>query len=371
MPLPCRSAHRSSLVRASSAARPDSYTGTVAQITAAQHNRDMKPVHRVLAGLCLTSAMVVVPAAAAAAAGSGTAVVKPSAEAWYRTTPACTLPIGCVDATGAPSPYPAQTLHVGVNAGQEEARTYLQLDLAGLPSGTKPSGGTLLLPVAGGGDSGTRSPETATIQACAVSAAVEDADGSFATPPEADCDAASVPATYVAAEGENPAALTVALADLVTAWDGGSAPGAVALLPSADTAPPATWHVAFSGRERQGEGVVPISARLSYVSASVDTAEEPAPVVPPPPFEPVTEAPQSFDTGTSFAAPPLTVDTPVEPQPAPQPAPVAAAPEQQVVPVASVVDTTFRYPAVFLLPLAVAVLAGWLGRALTRDLAPV
>jgi hypothetical protein len=345
----------------------------LAQAVLGRHNRDMKAASRVLSGLWLTGVMVLAPAAAAAAAGSGTVVVKPSAEAWYRSTPACALPIGCVDATGAPSPYTANTLHVGVFAGQEEARTYLQLDLTALPAGTKPSGGTLLLPVAGGTGSGTRSADAATMQACAVKAPVEDADGSFATPPEADCEAASAPATFAPAEGEEPASFTVSLAALTAAWEGGSTAGAIALLPAADTAPPATWHVAFSSREREGEGVVPISARLSYVSAAVETNVEPAPFVPPPPFEPAPafEAPSSFDSGSSFAAPPLTVDTPIAPQPEPQPAPVAAAPQQQVVPVASVLDTSFRYPGVFLLPLLFGALAAWLGRAMTRDLTAV
>lgn len=330
----------------------------------------MRSVSRLLLAGCLTAGAVLGPALPALAAGSGTTVVQPSAEAWYRSTPLCALPTGCVDATGAPSPYADDTLHVAVNGGQEEARTYLQLDLSALPAGTKPSGGTLLLPVASG--AGTRAAGSATMQACAVKVDVQDADGSFAQPPAVDCEGASTPATYVPAEGENPAAFTVALAAFASAWTGSAAPGAVALLPSADTAPPATWHVAFSGREREGEDVVPIRANVAYVSAAVDTDAEPVPFVPPFVFEPAPafEPAPIFDTGSSFAAPPLTVDTPIAPQPEPQQAPVAAA-EQQVVQVASVIDTSFRYPAVFLLPLLFGVAVAWLGRALTRDLVDV
>lgn len=335
----------------------------------------MRTVSRVALGLCLTAGAVLGPVLPALAAGSGTATVTPSAEAWYRVTPACALPTGCADLTAAPSPYPPDTLHVGVNAGTEEARTYLQLDLAQLPAGTKPSGGTLLLPLAGS-DDGTRAPETAKLRACAVTAEVKDADGSFATPPEVDCEAATAPATFVPAAAATPAAFTVDLAALAGAWDDGAQAGAVALVPAAETAPPDSWHLAFSDRTRTGEGVVPIRASLAFVSASLDSSSVEAPSVAAPPFEPAPAfAPStdtSLDSGTSFAAPAVSAEAPLLPAPVAQaaPAPVAAAPvQQQVVPVASFVPSGFRYPAVFLLPLLLALGAAWLGRALTQDLA--
>ena len=345
----------------------------MAQTGRTAHNLRMRTPSRLLLALCLTGGVVLGPAVAALAApSSGTVTAEPGAEAWYRSTPSCALPTGCVDATGAPSPYPAQTLHVGVVGGPEETRTYLRLDLGALPSGTKPNGGTLLLPVAPEAD-GTRAPDTATIQACAVTGEVEDADGSFAPPPEVDCEQASVPAVFVPAEGENPAAFTVDLATLAAAWQDQGTPGALALLPAAETAPPANWHVAFSQRERTGDGVSPITAAVSFVSDAVDTSLSDAPVVEPPPFAaaPAFESAPSFDSGASFASPALTVEAPLVPQPAAQaaPAPATAPVQQQVVPVASVVPTDFRYPGVFLLPLLVAVALGWLGRALTRDLA--
>lgn len=316
---------------------------------------------------CLSAGVVLATASVALAAGTGTIVVKPAVEAWYRSTPACALPTGCVDVSGAPSEYAPDTLHIGVNVGVEEARTYLQLDLTRLPAGTKPAGGTLLLPVATGPSDGTRAPGTAAIQACAVKAALKSANGSFATPPEADCKTASVPALFVPATGTNPAAFTVALAALANAWQESATPGAVALLPAADTAPPASWHVALSDRDRRGDGVVPITASLAFVSAAVDTFDTPPPFAPPPPFEPAPAfvAPPAFDTGTSFAAPPAVVDQPAPEAPAPAP---VTQPAQQVVPVASVVEAGFRYPAVFLLPLLLVIAATWVGRALTRDL---
>jgi len=334
----------------------------------------MRVASQVLLGLCLTTGAVLGPALPVFAAGSGTMTVKPSAEAWYRVTPACGLPTGCVDLTGAPSQYSADTLHVGVNAGQEEARTYLQLDLGQLPAGTKPSGGTLLLPVADGGNDGTRAPETAKLRACAVKSEVKDVDGAFTAPPEVDCEIATAPANFVPATGDKPAAFTVDLGSLTDAWQGDVRPGAIALVPAAETAAPDSWHVAFSDRTRTGAGVVPISAALVFVSTSVDTSGDQAPVVEPPPFE-SAPAP-AFDSGAfsgdsggspSFAAPAITAETPLLPAPAP-----VAAPDQQVVPVAqSFVQQGFRYPAVFLLPLLLAVGAGWIGRALTRDLVEV
>ena len=354
-----------------------SSTGTVVQRRPVGDNRPMRAAPRLLLGLALTAGAVLGPALPALAAANGIATVKPTAEGWYRTAPVCGIPTGCGALSAAPSQYPPDTLHVGVNSGTEEARTYLQLDLAKLPAGTKPSGGTLLLPLAGSRD-GTRAPETAKLRACAVTDEVTDVHGSFAAPPKVDCESASAPAVFVAAQGEDPAAFTVDLAALTAAWEAGAQPGALALLPAEGTAPPQSWHTAFSDRTRTGAGVVPISAALSFVSASVDTSSQAAPAVAPPPFEPApapafASGSGSVDVGpeTAFAAPELSAQTPLLPAPVAQaaPAPVPAPVPQQVVPVAqSFVQGGFRYPAVFLLPLLLAIGVGWLGRALTRDL---
>ena len=330
----------------------------------------MRTVARLLTGVGVIVVTQAVPVVAvSAAAPSGTTVVKPTAEAWYRSTPACALPTGCADVPGAPSTYSADTLHVGVVAGAEEARTYLQLNLSALPPGTSATGGTLLLPVAGSTADGSRTPEAATMQACAVKEPIKDADGSFATPPVADCNSASVPATFVPAQGEDPAAFTVDLGRLVTAWTS-TTPGAVALLPAADTAPPASWHVAFSDRTRTGDGVVPISATLAYASSTsalpLDPPEVDAPAFEPAPqpvSQPVVDDSPAFDSG-SFAAPPVSADAPVVSAPPAQP--VVAG--EQVVPAALTVPGGFKYPAVFLIPLVIAAAAAWLGRALTQDL---
>jgi hypothetical protein len=323
----------------------------------------MRPAARVLVTAAVAGCTALGPALAAMAAGSGTITTGPKAEGWYRTSPACALPTGCPP---LPSPYAADTLHIGVDLGTETDRTVLQLDLTSLPAGTKPAGGQLRVPVATGSQDGTRSPETAKLRACPVTEAVKDADGSYDPAPKADCDSASVDAVFVAAAGTTPAAFTVDLTALATEWQDATYPGALALLPAEGAAPTDSWHVAVSTRDRAGTGVAKVTAAVSYVGSSVDTDEVLAP--------PVT-AP--IDSGTSGAAAlpdtSLSAPEPVVQEPAPQPqAPAVAAPAAPTAPAAlapvAFSDGSFRYPAVFLLPLVFGLAAAWLGRALTRDL---
>ena len=327
----------------------------------------MRPVSRVLVAMVLAGGASLAPAVAALAAGSGTATTGPSAEAWYRFSPLCATPVGCPSQA---SPYAADTLHVGVNLGAEEDRTVLQLDLTKLPEGTKPAGGQLRLPIAAGPQDGSRTPEMAKIRACPLYDEVKDLDGSFEDVPEPDCKAASVDAVYEPAEGEAPASFVVDLGPLAAVWQESVSPGALALLPAEAPAVTDAWHVAFSRRDREGEGVARITAAVTYVGGSVDTEEEPVPAVEAP-LDPEFVPPpalQSVDSPPLSA--PVSVDVPVtapEAAPAPVTQPVAA----PVVPVASVVDTSFRYPGVFLLPIALAVGVGWIGRAMTRDLTDV
>lgn len=329
----------------------------------------MLHVPHALAVVALTGVALVGPLVSlAAAAGSGSTTVPLSAEAWYRTAPVCALPTGCP--AEPPSPYAAETLHVGAHLGAEESRTYLTLDLTTLPSGTKPAGGQLRLPVAAGPQDGSVQPEVAKIQACLVVAAVKDADGTFEKAPDADCKGVSTPAVYVAAAGTTPAAFAVDLTELATAWQESGLPGSLALLPAEGAAPTDSWHVAFNGSKRAG-AVAKITAAVSYVSASVDTEEQP----PPPAFAPVDNSfapPVTSGNDTGFAS------IPSFPVPDPVPVPVAGeAPTAPVatavtptLPVSTVFSTEFKYPAVFLLPLLLLGAAGWVGRALTRDLTP-
>jgi hypothetical protein len=313
----------------------------------------------------------VLPAAAAGAAGGEVVTVAPAAEGWHRTAPTCALPTGCPE---APSPYAPDTLHVGVNLGAEEARTTLLLDLAALPAGSKPVGGQLRLPVSTGPQDGTRNPEAAKILACVVIEPVADVDGSFAPPPEADCNSASVEAVFSAATGDEPAALTVDLAPLAPRWQDFAVPGALALVPGV-VARTDTWHVAFSDRTREGADVGKVTAAVSFVPLP-GTDPQPPPSTPlDVPAETGVAVVPDFDVPEApFTAAGPALEVPVSlPEPAAQ-APAVAAPAPQAapaqaVPVASLLDAGFRYPAVFLLPLLLALVFGWLGRALTRDLA--
>ena len=98
--------------------------------------------------------LLVLPAAGAVPAAPGfdeqTVTVNNRAEAWYSASPVdtCTSPIGCPP--GSTSPYPADTLHVGVAGGQETSRTYLAPDLTSLSPGASVVGATMTLPVAAG-----------------------------------------------------------------------------------------------------------------------------------------------------------------------------------------------------------------------------
>src|SRR5206468_7362766 len=87
-------------------------------------------------------------AAAPVSADDATATVPTLNEAWY-VTAQCALPTGCGAAgSSAPAtPYPDGTLHVGIAAGTETDRTYLNLDLGSLPAGALLTGGTLTVPL--------------------------------------------------------------------------------------------------------------------------------------------------------------------------------------------------------------------------------
>lgn len=323
----------------------------------------------------LTAAALLIPVPVASAQTSVTAA--PSAEAWYRTLslPApppdpCLLPTGCPPALPLPVPsgYAAGTLHAGVAGGAEESRTYLALDLSGVPVDAELTGGTLTLPVATDPQAGTVSPETAALRACLATGAVQDGvDGAVVGAPATDCATASDAVYRPAADGA-PAAFTVDLAPFLEAWSTGTP--SLALVPAQGQPQTATWHVAFSRRDRVAEGAAPISATLELTAAQDEATDDGGADVGDVTVDPGLSTDGSdvgFGEGASFAAPPLAAAT------APLTAPVSpavAAPTASV-PVAAMLGGPFAYPAVFLLPLLVAGAVGWAGRAFTRDLAPV
>src|SRR3954469_9680386 len=128
------------------------------------------------------------PAAAAqpATAALHTITVADIAEAWYAAAPVdgCTSPLGCPPEQAPTSPYPSDTLHVGVAAGQETARAYLLPDLSLVPIGTNFGTSTMTIPVATGSADGTQSPDSAHVAACLVTQPFADGvEGSSQSPP--------------------------------------------------------------------------------------------------------------------------------------------------------------------------------------------
>lgn len=319
----------------------------------------------------LTGAMLValsvpgVPLLAAPDSGSVTTV--PVTEAWYRSSPTCTTPLGCAAATTS---YPVGTFHVGVTLGTEDSRSYLQLDLTKLPSGTQPTGGRLRLPLAPASD-GTSNPEAATLRACLAPQPVREAQGTAtADPPTVECDGASVDAVFVPAAGDLPAAFTVDLAALAGAWQAAAAPGALALLPGEGTTQADRWHLAFNEQGRVGDGLVKPIVALTYTGSTVDAAAPQPPLVTAPvesdtsPVAPVTSEGLVLPGSAS-------VESALVPSSAGQASGIggpAVAAKQPTVNAVAFTTGGFRYPVVFLLPLLIAGVAAWLGRALTRDL---
>lgn len=304
-------------------------------------------------------------AAGTAYAASGTSSAGTAAGGWYRP---CTAPAGCDAAP--PSGYSEGTLHVGVTAGREDARSYLRLDASSVPTGATLTGGALRLQLATGQSDGTFRPETAKVRACLVLGTVaDDAAGATTAPPDVDC-GVSATATYVAAQGPAPAALTLDLAPLAREWTPATA--SLALLPADGAAATDAWHVAFA--EKGG-----VAATLAWTAP--DAAAAPPPAAPPA----LEEA-----AGTGFAAGPLDAGSPAlgpvatdggaAPAPAPAPAPAVAGPaaaaapvveQQAVVNAAATVPQAaprFAYPAVFLLPIVLAGVGAVVARAMTRDL---
>src|SRR5438132_6440425 len=119
-------------------------------------------------------------ASLAAAAGSHVTVFM-STEAWYDETPPCVSLIDC-SAVPPTTPYPEESLHVSITAGQETARTYLAFDL---PSGVE--FGTLTLPLDTDPADGSAAPDTANLTACLVTKTFKPVRGSLESPPPANC----------------------------------------------------------------------------------------------------------------------------------------------------------------------------------------
>jgi hypothetical protein len=278
-----------------------------------------------------------------------TVTVGDAAEAWYIASPIdlCATPIGgCLP--GKPlliSPFPADTLHVGVVLGQETFRAYLRPDLSKLPRGADRLAGTMTLPVAGSPSDGTLLADSAAIKGCLVLKPFADGiAGSTAAPPPTDCKTSSA-LKYDAGKS----AFTLNLTPFLRAWGAGKPELGIALVP--DAAATDVWQVAINARKRPGVKHVASTIRVS-IAADAPTA---------------TPSPEATAEVTPQEAPPVPSLPPVGTTPDVGPAPVLAQS-----PVARVERgySGFQYPAAFWIPLGLLGLAMFLVRLFTRDLTP-
>jgi hypothetical protein len=191
------------------------------------------------------------PTAVPEAQAAHTVTVPDVSEAWFASAPVdiCTTPLGCPPADAPASPYPADTLHVGVAGGQETARSYLLPDTAFLAAAGAVTHAVMTLPVATGSTDGTQSPDTARILACIATQPFGDGQqGSVMPPPKTSC-ATSAPASYDARKS----VLTIDVTSLLSAWTNGTPALGIALLPDLSRAQPSdAWHVTIDGRKRTG-----------------------------------------------------------------------------------------------------------------------
>jgi hypothetical protein len=303
----------------------------------------------------------------AANASSKTVTVADAAEAWYAGSPVdlCTTPLGCPPQDVPTSPYPADTLHVGVAGGQETARTYLKPDTLAVPFGAEVLSATMTLPVATGQNDGTQAPDAAALVACLATEPFTDgAQGSSAAPPKTDC-STSVKASYDAKKN----VFTLDATAFLTAWADGTVANGIALVPDPKAAQPTdAWHVAFNGRKRADADHISTEitftppAPVDYGDTTTDTQSDSAPPVSSRPVAPPPVASVPLpDSSTAAAGPPDT-----SPVVAPQQAPVAAPAQQPVA-----LSTEFQYPLAFLLPLALLAGAVFFARLFTRDATPM
>lgn len=307
--------------------------------------------------LAMACAPLLVGAAPTARADS-TATIVDSAEAWYTIAPAdaCTSPVGCPPSTVPSSPYPADTLHVGVTAGQETARTYIVPNLTAIPFGSTATSGTMTLPLASDSQAGVVSPDTAHLDAClATSQPADGTQGTPTAPPKVDTSVCSG-ATYNATAQD----FTIDLTPFLTAWASGKPEDGIALMTSPGTTSQTdAWHVAFNGKNRAG--TPHISSTVTYIASPTG----PGAFAPPPPSPPARVTQPQVQVPSNLGTP--ATGTMAPPASPPQ---VATAPTQpQAQPVAFV--RGFQYPMVFLMPVALLAGAVFFVRLFTRSPLPL
>jgi len=301
---------------------------------------------------------------AAAASGTGETVFM-STEAWYDETPPCVSLIDC-SAVPAATPYPEDSLHVSIAAGQETARTYLAFEL---PSGVE--FGTLTLPLDTHPADGSAAPDTADLTACLVTKTFKPVRGSLESPPPANCHVSS-PATYDAKHS----LFTVDLTPFLSHWTGGTA--ALAIVPSTKaTQGNATWHTVFYATTKSSKATPPVTASVTTAGSPQHQGGQGTGTTAPPP---ASSSGSGSGSGGSFTGssggtftggsglgtfPPSSTSTTTTTvtQTASQP---ASAPTSELV--AGFAGPGFAYPLVWALPLLFFVGFAAAGRALTKEL---
>src|SRR3954452_8677137 len=296
--------------------------------------------------------------------GARTVTVTDVSEAWYAPGPVdiCTTPLGCPPEEAPTSPYPADTLHVGVAGGQETARSYLLPDLTLAPPGATILTATMTLPVDASATDGTQSPESAHVVACLATQPFADgAQGSGQTPPKTDC-SITAKASY---DGKK-STLTLDLTSIVAAWSRGALPFGIALLPDAAAVQPTdAWHVTVNGHKRQG---------TPHVETAITFTPPP---VADPSFRPDGNTSGSTTGGSSVGGPPpSTPDTSLPPPstqvPAAQP-PLVAGQQTATTTLAQQPAAYARGvppPLAFVAPLLLLAGAVFFARVFTRDATP-
>ena len=326
---------------------------------------------RTLAGAAMLAAASSAPTTVVAQpAPPGPVVVPTAVEAWYNIAP--------LAAPGLPpvNLYPPDTLHVGVTGGAEDSRTYLTLNLAGLPPSATITGGVLVLPV--DPDGGTRDLEGVGMEACFAPEPGSEVQGSLDAPPPVDCSMRSA-ATYE--PGTDRPVFRIDLAPFREVLDGG---GLALLADDTTRAEGASWHVTLYGRENEAPDATAITATLELELPADDGADrEPTPTGPGDdgPREPTAAPPPGDGSGEvasrlpdfglpgELAAPSATdIDPGSAPAGAPSAPAVGEGPAKQPVAQAGPPDDgQFRYGVVFVLPLALLVFVWFFGSALTAD----
>ena len=286
-----------------------------------------------------------------------------SAEAWYDSSQAtiCSSPVGCPPITLPTDSYPANTLHIGVTAGNETARTYLMPDLSSYLGGPLPVSGTMTLPLATASGNGNSNDSAATIEACLATGVFPDgAHGSTSSPPAVQCAVHS--ALHYATTS-----FTLDLGPFLSAWSSGAPQYGIALIPdSSQTGPTSVWHVAFNGRKLSD--APHISSTFAPVDASTATTIAPVATITPPVSTPAVNAPAisappSVTPPAAVTQSPSVAALPTTTLPAPAPAS-----NQQFEP--AVATGGFQYPEIMAFPLVLGAVMVFVLRLLMSDATP-